>query len=198
MVGMLYPPNDARRDSGFTTFYMGINAGAFFAPIICGTLIGAKFGYQWGFFAAGVGMILGLLVFHLLTGWLGHIGESPAKAETSGRVIKVAIGCVASVPVVYLMLSQKEMVGYILLALMVLLAVYFIGSAIKSGDKVQQHRGVTVLLDFVAALDCAADEIKRKAYHQAKQDIANQFFLAERKKHDRHRKQAADGDLEYA
>ena len=152
MVGMLYPPNDARRDSGFTTFYMGINAGAFFAPIICGTLIGAKFGYQWGFFAAGVGMILGLLVFHLLTGWLGHIGESPAKAETSGRVIKVAIGCVASVPVVYLMLSQKEMVGYILLALMVLLAVYFIGSAIKSGDKVQQHRYTAMLLLFLAKI----------------------------------------------
>ena len=152
MVGMLYPPNDARRDSGFTTFYMGINAGAFFAPIICGTLIGAKFGYQWGFFAAGVGMILGLLVFHLLTCWLGHIGESPAKAETSGRVIKVAIGCVASVPVVYLMLSQKEMVGYILLALMVLLAVYFIGSAIKSGDKVQQHRYTAMLLLFLAKI----------------------------------------------
>ena len=152
MVGMLYAPEDPRRDSGFTAFYMGINAGAFLAPIICGTLIGKYFGYQWGFFAAGIGMILGLLVFHLLTGWLGHIGESPAKSQTTGRVIKVTLGCIASVPVVYLMLSQKEMVGYILLALMVMLAFYFIGSAMKSGDKIQQHRYTAMLLLFLAKI----------------------------------------------
>ncbi len=53
MVGKLYAPGDARRDSGFTIFYMGINAGALFAPIICASWIGATYGYRWGFFAAG-------------------------------------------------------------------------------------------------------------------------------------------------
>src|SRR5574344_3163118 len=51
MVGKLYAPGDARRDSGFTIFYMGINAGALIAPVICASLIGSKFGYRWGFFA---------------------------------------------------------------------------------------------------------------------------------------------------
>ena len=62
MVGRLYPEGDDRRDSGFTIFYMGINAGAFLAPLACGWL-GYEFGWHYGFGAAGVGMILGLLVF---------------------------------------------------------------------------------------------------------------------------------------
>ena len=63
MVGKLYAPGDARRDAGFTIFYMGINAGALIAPVICASLIGAKYGYEWGFFTAAMGMILGLMVF---------------------------------------------------------------------------------------------------------------------------------------
>ena len=62
MVGRLYPEGDDRRDSGFTIFYMGINAGAFLAPLICGWL-GYEYGWHYGFGAAGVGMIAGLLVF---------------------------------------------------------------------------------------------------------------------------------------
>ncbi len=61
-VGALYPPGDHRRDRAFSTFYMGINLGAFFSPIVCGTL-GEKIGFHWGFAAAGVGMVIGLLVY---------------------------------------------------------------------------------------------------------------------------------------
>ena len=61
-VGALYPPGDHRRDRAFSIFYMGINLGAFFSPLVCGTL-GEKFGYHWGFAAAGVGMVIGLLVY---------------------------------------------------------------------------------------------------------------------------------------
>jgi proton-dependent oligopeptide transporter, POT family len=64
IVGLLYEQNDPRRDSGFTIFYMGINLGAFFSPLICGTL-GEKYGWHYGFAAAGVGMVLGL-IFYLL------------------------------------------------------------------------------------------------------------------------------------
>jgi POT family proton-dependent oligopeptide transporter len=62
-VGLLYPEGDHRRDSAFTIFYMGINLGAFFSPLVCGTL-GQKVGWDWGFGAAGVGMILGLVIYH--------------------------------------------------------------------------------------------------------------------------------------
>ncbi len=61
-VGALYPPGDHRRDRAFSLFYMGINLGAFFSPLVCGTL-GEKVGYHWGFAAAGVGMVIGLLVY---------------------------------------------------------------------------------------------------------------------------------------
>ena len=62
-VGYLYPEGDARRDSAFTIFYMGINLGAFFSPFICGTL-GQKMGWHYGFGAAGIGMLVGLAVYH--------------------------------------------------------------------------------------------------------------------------------------
>jgi POT family proton-dependent oligopeptide transporter len=61
-VGALYRSDDERRDSAFTIFYMGINLGAFAGPIICG-LLQVNYGYHYGFAAAGVGMILGLIVY---------------------------------------------------------------------------------------------------------------------------------------
>ena len=61
-VGGLYAPGDPRRDRAFSIFYAGVNLGAFLAPLICGTL-GQLVGWHWGFGAAGVGMVLGLLVY---------------------------------------------------------------------------------------------------------------------------------------
>jgi POT family proton-dependent oligopeptide transporter len=65
MVGQLYSEGDPRRDSGFTIFYMGINLGAFFAPFVAGTL-GETVGWHWGFAAAAVGMLAGLLCYQIL------------------------------------------------------------------------------------------------------------------------------------
>jgi POT family proton-dependent oligopeptide transporter len=61
-VGGLYKQGDPRRDGAFTIFYMGINLGAFLAPLVCGTL-GQRVGWSYGFGAAGVGMILGLILY---------------------------------------------------------------------------------------------------------------------------------------
>jgi POT family proton-dependent oligopeptide transporter len=61
-VGALYTQGDHRRDRAFSIFYMGINLGAFFSPLVCGTL-GEKIAYHWGFGAAGVGMVIGILVY---------------------------------------------------------------------------------------------------------------------------------------
>ncbi len=62
MVGQLYPPGDARRDGGFSIFYMGINLGAFICAFVCGTL-GEQVGWHYGFGAAAVGMIAGLVMY---------------------------------------------------------------------------------------------------------------------------------------
>ena len=61
-VGNLYRPGDPRRDGAFTIFYMGINLGAFICNLICGTLAATK-GWHWGFGAAGIGMLLGLIIY---------------------------------------------------------------------------------------------------------------------------------------
>jgi len=84
MVNQLYAPGDKRVDAAFSIFYMGINLGALFSPLICGSLA-EKVDFKWGFFAAGVGMICGLIMFQLLknkyiiTADGKQIGEKPNK-----------------------------------------------------------------------------------------------------------------------
>lgn len=65
MVGQLYPDNDGRKDAAYTIFYMGINMGAFFAPLLCGYL-GENIDFKWGFLAAGLGMLASLVIFYML------------------------------------------------------------------------------------------------------------------------------------
>ena len=62
IVGSLYGENDPRRDAGFTIFYMGVNLGAFLAPLVCGT-VGEIYGWGYGFSLAGFGMLAGLIAF---------------------------------------------------------------------------------------------------------------------------------------
>src|SRR5262245_21084800 len=61
-VGGLYAPGDHRRDRAYSIFYVGINLGAFLAPLVCGTL-GEDVGWHYGFAAAGVGMLIGLAIY---------------------------------------------------------------------------------------------------------------------------------------
>jgi POT family proton-dependent oligopeptide transporter len=150
MVGKLYAPGDQRRDAGFTIFYMGINAGAFFSPIVCATWIGATYGYKYGFLAAGIGMILGLIAFQVMKGMLGAVGKPPAGRTDFSPIAIVFIGALAMVPVIFFLLSQSSILGYVLMILMGLLLVYFIGSGIRSGDDVQRDRYIAMMILFVA------------------------------------------------
>ncbi|MCK6611172.1 MAG: peptide MFS transporter [Bacteroidia bacterium] len=106
IVGQLYPAGDTRKDAAFTIFYMGINLGAFLAPLVCGYLAedlfavkdgatGAilSYGFNYGFLAAGIGMVLGQLLFNILgQQYLGELGKEPgaklqkAEAAKSGQV----------------------------------------------------------------------------------------------------------------
>ena len=78
IVGHLYEPGDPRKDSAFTIFYMGINVGAFFAPLLTGYMA-LTYGYRYGFMVAGIGMLIGLLVFTILgKRYLGEVGNAPS------------------------------------------------------------------------------------------------------------------------
>ena len=92
IVGNLYEQGDPRRDSAFTIFYMGINLGALLAPIVCGYLaedmfavkeivngktVIKRYAFEYGFLAAGIGMLLGQILFNALAQkYLGDIGKS--------------------------------------------------------------------------------------------------------------------------
>ena len=84
MVGDLYEEGDARRDGAFTIFYMGINAGAFLAPLVCSTLgEDPTYGWRAGYFAAGVGMVLSVIIqLALAKRYLGDIGTVPAAKRS--------------------------------------------------------------------------------------------------------------------
>ncbi|MBP7272446.1 MAG: peptide MFS transporter [Saprospiraceae bacterium] len=133
VVGKLYPQGDKRRDSAFTIFYMGINLGAFLAPLICGYLAEdyfaikqtaadgsstvAKYGFQYGFLAAGFGMVLGQILFNLLARqYLGNIGVEPdAKVERAK-----ANGNTVAVP-----LTPEERQRIIVIGVMVTFVIFF-------------------------------------------------------------------------
>ncbi len=78
MVGALYEEGDPRRDSGFTIFYMGINIGAFSATLLCGYL-GEQVGWAYGFGAAGIGMLFGLIIFLWGQKYLEGLAEPPSN-----------------------------------------------------------------------------------------------------------------------
>lgn len=82
IVGQLYSPTDLRRDQGFTLFYMGINVGALFSPLVTGTLA-VHYGYNTGFLAAGIGMLIGQ-IFYLSLGnrLLGNAGKRLHKDKS--------------------------------------------------------------------------------------------------------------------
>src|SRR4051812_26345917 len=107
MVGDLYPEGGARRDSAFSIYYMGINVGAFFGPLICGYL-GETINWHLGFSAAGIGMVLGLVQYQFGARHLGTAGllkndpgsRAPAQARRSlFRSLEAAVGLLLVVAV---------------------------------------------------------------------------------------------------
>ena len=87
MVGDLYPEGDARRDSAFTIFYMGINSGALIAPLVCSTLgEDPAYGWRYGYMAAGIGMLLSVVIQLALSNrYLADIGKVPAAHRVRSR-----------------------------------------------------------------------------------------------------------------
>ena len=151
IVGKLYKEGDNRRDAGFTIFYMGINGGAFLAPLVCG-LIGETFGWHYGFGLAGVGMLLGLIVFvrggkHLE----GHgLPPNPAllqKPLFAGlkSIHGLYIGCILLVPVLALGLNRNATVGGILYTVGIVIALFLLYTAFTS-DKVTRDRLLVVMV----------------------------------------------------
>ncbi|MBI2815032.1 MAG: peptide MFS transporter [Opitutae bacterium] len=163
MVGSLYSPADARRDAGFSLFYMGINLGAFISPLVCGYLaqgegwratlgrwgLDPRSSWHWGFAAAGVGMTLGLIVYVLQRGRLAHVGNvPPPEADGSrpwGRVGLVLLGSLALITAMWFSDAYKWIV-YLLFGLQVALILFF---AFRPSQ--ESKRIAAILVFFFAA-----------------------------------------------
>ncbi len=102
MVGELYDNADPRKDGGFTIFYMGINIGAGISPLVAGKL-GEQVAWQYGFLAAGVGMVIGTVWFLMRSHTLGHIGMPPkVKSERLRLIAKDWVSVLTYVGVIIL------------------------------------------------------------------------------------------------
>jgi proton-dependent oligopeptide transporter, POT family len=155
MVGQLYAPGDSRRDRGFTIFYMGINLGAFVAPLLTGWLASEIFGtpmqqnYRSVFLATGIGMIISTFWFYFGLPQLGNIGKPPAERDAKSSMTIVLGAVIVGIPLVYLLMAKVGAAGlaWLLGGLFIVLCAMIMMQALKDGT-VQRDKAMAMLLLF--------------------------------------------------
>jgi POT family proton-dependent oligopeptide transporter len=155
MVGRLYSQDDDRRDSGFTLFYMGINAGAFIAPILTGWLSDKVFGtdampdYKVVFIASGVGMLVSLVWFWFGRRQLQGIGRPIEGGEGKGRILYVLLAALLAIPCFYFLLAiDAGALQWVLTAMFLGLCALILVEGFKEG-RVARDKAFAMLLIFL-------------------------------------------------
>jgi POT family proton-dependent oligopeptide transporter len=146
IVGQLYEKDDPRRDPGFTLYYYGINLGSFWAAVLCGWL-GETYGWSLGFGAAGIGMLLGFLVFVIGRPMLQGKGEPPSREALKAKVVGpvnlenlIYILGVAGIGVLFFVVGRNEVVGVMLGVLAFSVLAYVFWWLSKNGSKAEWQR----------------------------------------------------------
>jgi POT family proton-dependent oligopeptide transporter len=145
IVGQLYSRTDLRRDPAYTIFYVGINLGAALGAIIAGWL-GQTYGWSWGFGAAGVGMLLGLIVFVWGKPLLMGRGESSNPARLAETVMGIRfewvlyIASVLGVGLVWVLIQYQALVGGLLMGAGAILVTYVLYTAVFKLPKHDRDR----------------------------------------------------------
>lgn len=161
-LGGLYPAGDPRRDSGFSLFYLGINLGAFLAPLICGWLATAV-SWRLAFGIAGVGMLAGLAQYALGRRRLGEVGLQVPRAlpaDERRRALAIAIGISAGV--VALFASVTWVLGFsaavvtatmtVLVLLLAIAAFAFLLTRVNGSEQDRRHMRAFLLLFIASAV----------------------------------------------
>lgn len=172
MVGQLYKPDDERKDSAYTIFYMGINLGAFFSPLVCGALgdTGHPEDFKWGFLAACIGMIIGTVIFqlfqnqYLVTPDLQPIGTTPnvkreSGNETETRKRPIALLCLGELALLlaFRYLFEADWIGAGIFSCCISIPIFIITD--QSLTKVErQHIWVIYIISFFVIFFWAAFE----------------------------------------
>jgi POT family proton-dependent oligopeptide transporter len=181
MVGQLYSEEDRRRDAGFSIFYMGINLGAFVAPLVCGWLaqseefqgvlaragIAPESSWHWGFGMAAIGMFIGLVQY--LAGWKhlgdagmhpGGAGDATAREQSRRTLTRWTLAIAAGLAVVIgLVLADRmritpEGVGNAIGVALVLVTIVFFTRLFSSGEltDAERRRLITIAVLFAASV----------------------------------------------
>lgn len=166
VVGELYGPGDPRRDGGFTIFYMGINVGALLGPLVCGTLAQSEGWGNWhyGFAAAGVGMLFGIVQFRMTRQYLGTAGleaystgdqARDAAVRRKGWIAVSAVLCLLAAAVSLTMagvftLEPERFARRTTWFIIILSAAYFGWIFLRGGlDTVEKKRMVVIIALFI-------------------------------------------------
>ena len=164
IVGQLYSPEDNRRDSGFSIFYMGINIGAF-SPLIVGW-VGEKIDWRLGFATSAIGMLLGIVQYVATNKYLGDAGRYPTRAEDARkdraqkRNAGVFSGTAVLILVVLVALNSRGVIhitaqlvsdalGWVLLAISTAVFAWMIFG--KGWSKQERKRAAAILVLFIAS-----------------------------------------------
>ncbi len=159
IVGELYPEGGARRDAGFTIFYMGINLGAAISPLITGYL-GERLNWHYGFGAAGFGMVLGLVQFRLTAKHLGDAGLRAGHRQEARKrdrlLLAGTVACLVGVVVLGLSgiirfnpVAVARSTAWVILAVALL---YFLSAFfLFELDRLEKQRVAVIAVLFLAS-----------------------------------------------
>lgn len=156
IVGELYAKGDARRDSGFTIFYMGINLGSFLATIIC-VYLGEVYGWSYGFGAAGIGMLAGLITFIAGKKYLLGKGEPRDLEKLKKKSIlgisnewTIYILSTLSLLLIWQMVQRHSVVELLLMGAGLASLIYIVWYAVAKSTAIERNRlfALTILIFF--------------------------------------------------
>jgi proton-dependent oligopeptide transporter, POT family len=188
IVGTLYEGQPgARRDAGFSIFYMGINLGAFIAPLIAGT-VGEKWNWRGGFFIAGLAMLIGVVQYKLTEKYLGDKGLVPHSAGEAERrrgwrgvAIGLAVAAVLGLLIYYEVIPvQVTTLAQAFGTAMIALAFFFFGYVLFLAklDRDERRRvGVIAIFFLCAAIFWAGFEQQATSFNLFALDFTNRSWL---------------------
>ncbi|MBO0699984.1 MAG: MFS transporter, partial [Zavarzinella sp.] len=157
MIGRFYRQGDPRRDGAFTIFYMGINIGAFLAPLTCGTVAELE-GWGYGFLLAGIGMLTGLTIFRITArlGLLEDKADPPQAEPVQVRGLPVDwviyVATFAAVPLACLLIYRNVVMDYLLAGIGLSVIIYILALSFQYPVEERQRLWVLTLLLFFTAV----------------------------------------------
>ena len=166
IVGELYPEGGQRRDAGFTFFYMGINLGALFGPLVTGYLASSEyFGWHYGFAAAGVGMLFGLIQYRLSRKLLGDAGMYPDHLRPDGKteapprfgwlLVGIGVGLIAFLTILgltgHLDIHAATLARWATIIIAVIGTLYFVGVFIFGRLDTRERKHIIVIAVLIVA-----------------------------------------------